>query len=71
MMDEMNKAIGLAMKRFKEEFGENATLKEGEQFVTVFNNCTLVLEIEGGEFKIQFLGSKPYKVDYTVDIFEE
>lgn len=42
-MEEINKAIKLAMQKFKEEFGEDASLEDGDEFVTVFNNCVLIL----------------------------
>ena len=37
-MDELTNAVNLAFKKFKEEFGKDAKLQDGESFVTVFNN---------------------------------
>lgn len=70
-MEEVSKAIELAMQKFKEEFGEDAKLEEGDEFVTVFNNCVLILGIEDRELKVKFVGGKPFQVDFALSIFGE
>lgn len=57
-------------KEFKKEFGENAKLEEGDEFVTVFNNCTLIISIEDGTLRERFIGGKPYRVDMSLAIYE-
>ena len=68
-MEEISKAIELAMEKLKEECGEDAKLEEGDEFVTVFNNCVLILGIENRELKVKFIGGRPYEVDYTLSIY--
>lgn len=70
-MDEIMQAINLALYEFKKEFGEDAKLEDGDEFVTVFNNCTLIISLENGNFKTKFIGGVPYKVDMTLSIYEE
>lgn len=68
-MEELETAIKLAMEKFSEEFGEGA-LEDGDEFVTVFNNCVLIISLENGKFSTKFIGGKPYEVDMTLNIYE-
>ncbi len=69
-MDELENAVNLAFEKFKEEFGKDAKLKDGEAFVTVFNNASLVIYLDG-KLKTEFIGGKPFEVDMTLSIYEE
>ena len=69
-MEDISKAIELAIAAFKEKFGEDAKLEEGDEFVTVFNNCTLIISIEDGTLRERFIGGKPYRVDMSLAIYE-
>ncbi len=69
-MEEIGQAIKLAMQKFKEEYGEDAKLEDGDEFVTVFNNCVLIISLEDGSLKTNFIGGKPYEVDMTLSIYE-
>ena len=68
-MEELATAIELAMEKFNEEFGEGA-LEDGDEFVTVFNNCVLIISFENGRISTKFTGGKPYEVDMTLNIYE-
>lgn len=39
MMEDISKAIELAIAAFKEKFGEDAKLEEGDEVVFQLNNC--------------------------------
>lgn len=69
-MEEIGKAIELAMQKFKEEYGEDEKLEDGDAFVTVFNNCVLIISLEEGNLRTKFIGGQPYRVDYTLSIYE-
>ena len=69
-MEEISKALDLAMEKFKEEYGEDAKLEDGDEFVTIFNNCILVLGMEDRELKVKFIGGKPFNVDFSLKIYE-
>ena len=68
-MEEIQTAIKLAMEKFSEEFGEGA-FEDGDEFVTVFNNCVLIISIENGHLLTKFIGGKPYKLDMTLSLYE-
>lgn len=69
-MEEIVKAMSLAMQKFKEEYGEDTKLEDGDEFVTVFNNCVLIVSLEDGNLSTKFIGGKPYEVDMTLSIYE-
>ena len=68
-MEELATAIELAMEKFNEEFGEGA-FEDGDEFVTVFNNCVLIISFENGHISTKVIGGKPYEVDMTLNIYE-
>lgn len=45
-MNEIMEAINLAFEKYRETYGEDAHLEDGEEFVTVFNNCVLIVSLE-------------------------
>lgn len=69
-MEELGQAINLAMQKFKEEYGEDTKLEDGDEFVTVFNNCVLIISLEDGNLSTKFIGGKPYEADMTLSIYE-
>lgn len=68
-MEDVANAIELAFSRFKEEFGEDAKLEDGEEFVFQLNNCVLIIGVEDGVLRHRFIGDLPIKVDYTLKIY--
>lgn len=58
------------MEKFNEKYGEDAKLEDGDEFVTVFNNCVLVISIEDGNLSTKFIGGKPCEVDMTLSIYK-
>lgn len=69
-LKQIDEAVNAAFAEFRKEFGEDARLEEGEEFVTVFNNCSLIIGIENGTLKEKFIGGVPYKVDMTLAVYE-
>lgn len=67
IMDKIANAIKLAMDKFEEEQGK---MEVGDEFVTVFNDCVLVISYEEGGINTHFIGGKPYIVDKEVGIYE-
>lgn len=70
MMEDIQKAVELAFSAFKERYGEGAKIEEGDQFVCVMNNCTLIISLNDGNLKEEFIGGKPLQVNYTLKIYE-
>ena len=57
------------MEKFIEESGK-MRIEDGDEFVTVFNNCVLIISFENGHISTKFIGGKPYEVDMTLSIYE-
>ena len=70
-MEELDRAIGLAVAEFRKEFGEDAKIEDGDEFVTVFNNCCLIISLLTKKLTTKFIGGKPYRVDTALSIYEE
>lgn len=70
MMEDISKAIELAIAAFKEKFGEDAKLEEGDELVFQLNNCVLIISIEDNTMKQKFIGGQPIKIDHTLKIYE-
>lgn len=69
-MSDIQKALELTSKAFKERYGQDAKLEDGDSFVCVFNNCVLIISFEDGKLKEEFIGGRPLEVDYTLKIYE-
>ena len=70
-MEELKNALNLAFEEFLKDKEEGYKLEESCGFVTVFNNATLYISLENGEVRTEFLKSKPYEVNLTLQIFED
>lgn len=71
MLAQISDAVNAAFAEYKKEFGENAQITDGTEFVTVFNNCALIVRAEGDTLKTEFIGGKPYQVDMSLAIYDE
>ena len=70
MLKQLEEAVRRAFDEFRKEFGEDAKLENGDEFVTVLNNAVLIISLEDGKLETKFIGGAPFKVDMTLDIFE-
>ena len=70
MMEDISKAIELAIAAFKEKFGEDAKLEEGDEVVFQLNNWLLGINIEDNTMKQKCSGGQPIKIDHTLKIYE-
>lgn len=70
MLKQLDDAVKAAFAEFKKEFGEDARLEDGDEFVTVFNNAALIVGLEDNTLYTKFVGGKPYRVDMTLAIYE-
>lgn len=69
-MEDIQKAIELALDAFHKEFGEDAKFEEGDEVVFELNNCVLIISLEDGKLQEKFIGGKPLRVDCTLKIYE-
>ena len=70
-MEMIARAIDMAMQRFREQYGEDAKLEEGDEFVTVFNDCVLIISLGEGRLQTDFIDGKPFEVDMALGIYED
>ena len=70
-MEELVKIINLATEQFKQEYGDDAKLEDGDEIVAVLNNCVLIVSLENSELKTRFIGRKPYYIDRSLSIYME
>lgn len=64
-MDQLGKAVELALTEFRKEYGKDAQLEEGDEFATIFNDSLLIIGIEDNSLKIKVLLGEPYRVDFN------
>ena len=69
-LKQIAEAIRRAFDEFRKEYGEDAKLENGDEFVTALNNAVLIISLENGTLKTKFIGGVPFKVDMALDIFE-
>lgn len=66
-MDNMSKAIILALKEFEHECGK---LEDGDEFVTCFNDGVLIISFIDEELGVKFILGEPYKIDFDLNMLE-
>lgn len=69
-MDEFSRAINIAVDKFKEVYGDNTKLGDGNTVVFSGDNFTLIISVENGELKTEFLADEVIKIDYKLRFFE-
>lgn len=63
-------ALELFAKLFKNEYGANATIKAGEDYVVEFSNCSLVVTCEkNNQLTAKFVKGKVFKINADVSLF--
>ncbi|MPM60233.1 hypothetical protein SDC9_107084 [bioreactor metagenome] len=70
MNEKIKQAVELAKQEYKKEYGEDAKLENGDEFVTVFNDGVLIMGLEDTNFNIKFILGEPYKVDFSLGMYE-
>ena len=70
-MDTIDKAIELAMQELKDELGQDYKLKDGDEFVTVFNDAVLIIGFEDKKLTVKISAGKPYFVDFNMDLLDK
>jgi hypothetical protein len=63
IFDKVNKAI-------EREFGEGEKIEEGDTLVFQLNDCILVMSLEDGKLRTEFIGNKVIPVDVTTGFYD-
>lgn len=71
IMERVADAIDLATIEFKKEHGKDATIKEGKEFVTVFNNGVIILSKKKRKLIVKVILGKPYLVDSNINLLKD
>lgn len=69
-MDETEDVVRLAIEQFKAEYGEDAKLEDGDEFVVVFNDAVVIISLEDRCFGVKILAGKPYFVNHSLNLTE-
>ena len=70
-METIDKAINLAIREFKKEYGADAEFEDDDEFVTIFNDGVLILSKENSALGVKIILGKPCKVDFSFGLAEE
>lgn len=70
-MDKMNEIHKLVEEAVKREFGNDAKLEEGDTLVFQLNDCLLVISLDNGRCRWEFIGGRPIPIDATTGIYTE
>lgn len=62
MMD-LKKVFDKVQEAIEREFGEGEKLEEGDTLVFQLNDCVLVMGLEDGHVRTEFIGGKVIPVD--------
>jgi hypothetical protein len=69
-MGEMYKAVATAMEKFQEQYGEDASLEEGDEFVTIFKDGVLIIGKENEQIEVRMILGDVYTVDEEIGLTE-
>ena len=67
----MEDFMGKIFRAFHKEYGEDAKLEDGEMQVFELQDCTVVLNNEENNIKINVTADKPIKCDFSSGLFVE
>ena len=59
-MNPIDKIMDKMVKAYKEEYGQDATMDDGETIAGVFNDCIVTMEMDEKELKINICAGEPY-----------
>jgi hypothetical protein len=68
-MDSIGEALEMMFRKFKEEFGDDAQLEEGDEIVAVFNDAVIEISMNPGmDLKVNVMAGKPYIFDFDLNL---
>ena len=56
-------------EKFREEYGSDAKLKDGETQVFVLKDCTVILSLNDGGMNVNITADKPIECDFSSGLF--
>ena len=67
--EEMSDLIEKIFEKFREEYGSDAKLEDGETQVFELQDCTVILALNDGELGVNVTADKPIKCDFASGLF--
>lgn len=67
----MSDFIEKIFEKFREEYGSDAKLEDGETKVFVLKDCTVILNLDDGELDVKVTADKPIECDFASGMFVE
>lgn len=65
----MNDLIEKIFEKFREEYGPDAKLEDGETQVFELQDCTVILSNKNKELSVNVIGDKPIKCNFASGLF--
>ena len=65
----MNDIFKLVSEAIEREFGEGEKIEEGDTLVFQLNDCILVMSLEDGHLRTEFIGGQVIKVDTSTGFY--
>ena len=56
---------------FRDKYGQDAKMEDGETQVFVLKDCTVILSIDNGAMKVKVTADKPIECDFSSGLFIE
>ena len=69
-MDKLNDVFEEVYKAIEREFGEGEKLEDGDTLVFQLNDCVLIMGLEDGHLRMEFIGGEVIKVDVSTGLYE-
>ena len=69
-MDKLNNVFKKVQEAIEREFGEGEKIEEGDTLVFQLNDCVLIMGLEDGHLRTEFIGGKVISVDVETGMYE-
>ena len=67
----MNDLLEKIFEAFRNKYGQDAKMEDGEIQVFVLKDCTMILSMDNGNMKVNVTADKPIECDFSSGIFVE
>ena len=65
----MNDLMEKIFEKFREKYGSDAKLEDGETQVFELQDCTVILTLNDGELGVNVTADKPIECDFSSGLF--
>lgn len=65
----MNDLMEKIFEAFRNKYGQDAKIEDGETQVFVLKDCTVILSLDNGNMKVNVTADKPIECDFSSGLF--